>query len=408
MAEKTGGKVTAVARKAGAWLYGMAFKSGWTRWVFLGVAAALFIAIAAIICGGTDYRRDPSALVPRSAALYAETRDLGTLLKNTAGWNVWREIKRDGVDRANQMPVAFAEMIGAKVGGLGTRLPLAWLAGAQKAAIGFAEGESGKPESWAIYLEIPEADKSLADLRIEPGLTLTKASGAGAGGVYVLSGSGDGKLYLGVMSPWLIVSSDDLLPNFAIDSLRLPSSTLANSDVLPGWRRDTAVRGMFNPRYLSSRPGPATPLGVLGNWMVDEARWSFAAGVTKDGTMDVKYAGSVMMGQAGGGGVLWPVVKFILFLIAVLCLVLVLGTLSIMIGLGGWYKFLAVKAGLAPRPAPASVEPSAAFQEDSGAKAEQKPSAEADANLPVVVDETSIKSETGIEKDGADGKPKDA
>ncbi len=363
MAEHTGGRVRRALRRAGSWLYGMAFRRGWQRWVFLAAIAALFLIIVALVRDGVDYRRDPSALVPRSTSFYAETRDLAELMDTVGKWPFWRE-RMVATDQWNTIHVSMAEQLGSNVGGLGTRLPLLWLANAKKAAIGFTPGEADEPESWAIYLEIGDADQALAEIRMEAGLSLTKLPGIQAENVYQLTGTGQGNLYFGVMNPWLIISSASKLPIFAVESLRRPAFSLAGSRILPSWRRSTMVRGITDPVHFVDMAG--TPMATLWGWMAPETRWTFASDVNDNGSIDTRYMGGMLAGQAGESGILWPLLKIVLGIVAAVFLVVLLGTISVMLGLGGWYKYLAVRAGIAPKKAPEPVEPSAAFREDAG------------------------------------------
>jgi hypothetical protein len=372
MVEQREGIAKRTVRGACSWLYGMAFRRGWPRWFFLGVVATVFFIIAVLMRDGVDYRGDPSMLVPRSAMFYAETNKLPLLLEKMSGWPVWRELPVAS-DQWSHIHVALAEMLGAKVAGLGARLPLGWIGGAEKAALAIVAGDNGDPESWAVYLSVADAEKKLESIRLESDLTLLRAPGIGTPGVYELAGrmENDGVLFVGVMGPWLVIASDSRLPVFALDTTRSFAFSLGRSGMLQSWRRGMVFRGAFNPTYFSGRSGSG-PLSTLAGWMSPDARWGYTGETGRDGAVELRLNGGKIAPDVGDGGVLWPVVKILLSALAVLCLILLLGTVSVMIGLGGWYKYLAMRAGISPRKMPASAEPSRAFAEDVGLEVESK------------------------------------
>lgn len=363
MAEESGGGKRTLWGRVGMWLYSVAIRPGWPRRILLAAAVIIFILCVIAVRSGIDYRRDPSALVPRSARVFLETREIGPLLTNVGDWKIWRDDKRV-TSGSEWLQVGLATHVGGKVTGLGTRLPLLWLNGAHKAAFAMVESDNGPAPSWALYLETPNASAVVRDIGIEAGLKLENAREAGPN-IYTLTGYGEGRLILGVVEPWLIISSDTKLPKFAVENAGRTGFSIARADVLPDWRRDTSVRGVVDPAYAAEHSELSKLLPTMGGWLEPQARVGVSVGVRDDGKVSVALATGLMADKASGGGI-WTLLRFILGIVAILCLILVALILLVMIGWGGWLRFAAAKAGIAPAKEPEAVEPSPAFKEDAG------------------------------------------
>ncbi|MCC8165613.1 MAG: hypothetical protein LIQ31_05575, partial [Planctomycetes bacterium] len=160
-------------QRIGSWLYRTVFLSGWRRWAML--VAALFILLIAflVFTSRTDYREDPSALTPRSVEFYAEARELDALFRNVGDWPIWTR-GGDGLvqTRWNKVQQELAVIIGDEVEGLGESKPILWLSSASRAAYCVAPADENEPESWALFLNVPQPMTVMAELGIERGLTV--------------------------------------------------------------------------------------------------------------------------------------------------------------------------------------------------------------------------------------------
>lgn len=362
MAEETSGaKKSPIHIKAASWLLGIISRAGLPRQILLGAAVILFLIFSIILCSGTDYRDDPAALAPPSASLFAETRDITQLLKNVGTWSLWKSDRRATPDRVQQ---SFADRIGELVPGLGSTLPFSWLTKAQKAAISIADGDKEGEKTWALYLQIPDAAEALNQVKREPRLKLEPLRGVNEG-LHELSGESGSKVVVGATGPWLIISDQAKLPAFAFEVIRRPNNSLASSQMLPEWTRTVTVRGIADPVYLYSREDTSALFSGLKNWIEPKARLVFTSRLDGENGMDYKLSVTELQAQSGGSGA-WPLVKFILFLLAVALLLLIFATLAMIAGWGGWLKAAAKRAGIVPAPAPADVVTSTAFREDAG------------------------------------------
>ncbi len=388
MSGRPEGKI-GIGRKLGGWVYNLIFQAGWPRWVLLAAAVLLCLVAALAWCGGTDYREDPSALVPRSVEVYAETRNLGALLKRVGGWKLWaREDGPIAEDSWTQLHRDLADIIGDQIDGLGRRQPLMWLSTAGKAAYcvspadqpaqtakageGAATAEKTPPaattptpeasggETWELLLEVPDPANVLSELGVEKNLNLQKSDD----GIYTLTGRGEGKLHFAVVGPWLVVSSGDKLPKFAQESLKKPQFALARSELLSPWRRSVGVRGLFNPAYRADAIKDSVYSKVAG-WMAPDVRLNFTGRLNDSGGIDMHYNAGKLSDRIGGGG-LWPLFLLLLTLLGIVALAVIVAILCSVLGYSGWLKALAWKAGIRPASGPAKVDSSAAFKADVG------------------------------------------
>ncbi len=378
-----------IGQKLGGWVYNLIFQAGWPRWVLLAVALLLCLLAVLALSSGTDYREDPSALVPRSAEVYAETRNLEALLKRVGGWKLWG--KEDGPiaeDSWTQLHRDLADIIGDQVEGLGRRQPLMWLSTADRAAYCVVpadqpaakakSGEAGKTddkaapaaasavepaggETWALLLHVPDPANVLSELGVEKNLSLAKSGD----GLYTLTGKGEGKLYFAVVGPWLMLSSGEKLPKFAQESMNKPAFSLARSDLLAPWRRSLGVRGLFNPAFRADLVKDSVYAKVAG-WMAPDVRINFTGRLNDSGGVDMHYNAGKLTDRIGGGG-LWPLILALLTLLGIVALAVILAIACSVVGYSGWLKGLAWKAGIRPVSSPAKVESSAAFKADVGA-----------------------------------------
>lgn len=381
-------RALAAVQRGWTWMQAVASGKGWHKWALLGGVAVAFILFMSLAFDGVDYKQEPSALVPRSVYAYAETNNLDALLKEVGAWPVWRDRKTAGSEQWSQLQVNFAGLIGDKVVGLGTRLPLYLLSRTQKAALALVEGDAESPESWALLLELADPAAILAEINVEPGLTLELVPGSQ--GVYKLTGAEDTSLYFGVAAPWFMISSDSKLPLFAVTSLKSPGFSLATSQVLPDWKRNVVVRGMFSPSALSSAQAEEyTTLSAMADWMSYDTRMTFMSRLSGGGEFDTRFAQQTISDRPGGGGI-WSLFKFIFGLLGMVCLVLIASIGIIMLGYGGWLKALAIRAGIAPAGGPGVAKPSEAFKEDAGLRAAEKEPVQAEViTVETVVDETT-------------------
>lgn len=398
MTARSGGGVREVGRKAGSWLYGIMLRAGWKRWLLLGAAAAGVLAILALICDGTDYRKDPSVLVPRSVFLYAETRELGTALNDAGTWTLWNRERLPDMDgQGGPLPEEFAARMGEGIKGLGTNLPLAWISGSRKAAVCFAPADATSGESWAVFLDYPDAAGAMAALRVEPGLSLAPAGG---NNIHELSDKNGGKLFFLSLAPWFIISSDMKLPKFAAESVDRPAFSLARTDLVSPWARGLAVRGMIDPGYVLREPASglrSALIATVASWMTQDARLGFSSGLSLEGMVDAQVDARVLRDTVGGGG-LWPLFKFFLGLLGILLIAILVATLLAMVGWSGWLKVLALKAGIAPAVKPAPTTPSDAFKEDAGIHSPDGDAPSDVAATPIQISES--------DEDGGNGQTK--
>lgn len=350
-----------MTKRLGARLYRILFASGWPRRALLIFAAAVFVAAAWFLTGGTDYRTDPAALVPRSVQSYIETSDLDALLRSAGAWRLWRTERRSSPgDQYNRLQVDIAERIGRHMEGLGAR-PLRWLVGAGRAA--YADGG----ESWALILHVPDLTEALSELSVDPGMLLETLEGSREQGIFKLTrakkgesgegGTGGGELVFATLAPWLIISSAETLPRFAVEAVKEPAYSLANSGILPGWNRGASLRGMMTPADSLS------PYSAVAEWMAPEMRVNFISSF-RNGLSTV-FDTAVLTERVRTGG-LWSLVKILLFVVALACVCLVFAIILVMFGWGGWLKIRAARMGIAPLPEPEDAPLSDAFREDAG------------------------------------------
>lgn len=357
-----------------AWLVRSIQRPGWRRWAILAAAVLLFLVLAAFLRRGVDYRRDPSALVPRDVGAYFETRRLGALLSGAAEWPLWSDDHRKTEsDQWNHLQSFVADLVGGKVHGLGSQLPLTWFGGARRAAVAWMEAGEDSPEAWAIYLDVPYPVGAIGELRGEPGVEKTQYEDMP--NFFIVSGNDNSSLAVRALDTWLIIASDPELPLHADELRRRPGRSLASSGMLPEWRDKTAVRGVFSPSPVV-REVFGGVLATVAARMRDDAWYALSVGAAGEGAVEVRFTPAVAA-SASGGNVIWSFVKLVLWIVAVFCLLTAASILLVMLGWGGWLKALALKAGITPAPAPKEVEPSAAFREDAGAS---PPDAAADAD----------------------------
>lgn len=386
MTAQTGVKNT-IKKVVGNRLYAIMFQPGWPRWVLLAASVLVFLLVVCALSGGKDYREDPSALVPRSSQVYVETQDLDALLKNVAAWNLWKPDRRaKGDEQRNQLQVDLAGLIGDQVAGLGTRLPLLWLVGAKQAAYCVNKDDQGV-ESWALLLRIADTSDIISDIGVEPGMNVELVKGAKDRGVFKLTGTGAGELYFGVLAPWLIVSSQSTLPEFALESSRRPAFSLSRADMLGDWRRGVVVRGLVNPVYRAEQ-SRASAQDIIGGWLNPDVRVNFTSKIGRRG-LETTFDANQLSERARGGG-LWPLFTVLLAILGLIALALAVATALVMIGWGGWLKARAVRAGIAPAGGPAAVTPSAAFREDSGVRGGGGGDGSAPVPVQVVRDEEPL------------------
>lgn len=346
-----------------AWLFGSVFRSGWRRRIVLVVAVALFFLIVASINDDVDYQRDPSALVPRDAAAYFETRDLKVILKNAAMWPLWNEERRAaGDEQWNHIQAAAAGILRDNVHGFGSRLPLSWLESARRAALAIGTADPESPRAWTLLFEVPSPAKTLREIRQEPGLSVVKLNDND--NLAEVSGNDARSIYVGAVGPWLVVSSTPAPLLFAVDAVRKPALTLGAAGVLNEWRSDASLRGVFDPA-AAVLASPNDHISRMAGWMRPEARVAVSSALDDSGLKLVRLE-QTFLGAPPPGSWLWTIVKFILSIVALGCLLLAAAILLAMLGWAGWLKALAVKTGIQPADAPKAVEPSAAFREDAG------------------------------------------
>lgn len=351
-----------------AWLFEAIFHSGWRRRILFIVAVVLFLVLACALRDGVDFKGDPSALVARDATVFLETRELGALLKNAAMLPFWVDERRaSGDEQWNHIQVSLAGMLGERVNGFGSQVPLSWIEGARRAALAVSAGDGPGAGYWTVFFELPSPATALRELRQEPGVTIAKLDERNEN-IVEIAGNDDSKLIVGAVGPWLAVSSapDGIL--FAADAVRRPALTLAAAGILPKWSRDAGVRGVYYPALALS--GSANQhLARLAGWIRPDSRFAFTASVDASGVERINTEHR-FLGEARGGNWFWSLVKLILGLVALLCLALAVAIIAAMLGWGGWLKVAAARAGIKPAGQPFSVRPSQAFKQDTGMPAD--------------------------------------
>ncbi len=366
-------------RKLGGWLYGIATRSGRRRWAALAIAALLCVLSVWLLSPSGDYRRDPSALVPRSADVYAEARNLPELLKTAGAWKLWAPSRRSAsADAPGAAEKELAAAVSARVGSLPVAPVLRWMTVSEGAAWCVSRDEAGA-ESWALFLRMEKPETALTDVEAEPGVALEVVQGsreAGADGVFSLAGK-PGGAFFGIVGPWLIVSGDAKLPEFAMAAKRRVSVSLAASGMLSPWRRSAGLRGMLNPA-ASADAERILGAGFVADWLEPSARVAFTASFGTGGGVEAEVRTVLFSENAPGGG-LWPVVFVCLLVVAIASLCVVVSILLVMIGFGGWLKAMALRAGVIPADAPEKVEVSEAFREDSGERGDAQKDEEKNA-----------------------------
>lgn len=354
----------------------VAFNPGWGRRILIAVSLALILTALYIVRSGQDYREDPSLLVPRTVAMYIEAKSIGPLFNDVASWPLWSEKRRfDGQDVwSNKLLGDVAGLLGSEVGGLGTRLPMNWLTKSNRAALCIDDGDKPGEKTWALFLSVQAPATVLAEMSVEPGLeveTIRDGSKSSRGeALYAITGNGGGTIYFGTLGPWLIVSSHDKLPLFALDSLKKPGYSLGRSKMLPDWQRGKDIRGLYDPSRISifSLPWPGE---LVRGWIAPDARQAFIAGVEGDGTLELRLGGAVL-GDSAIGGKLASFIEFLLIVLGFLALLFMLLTFLVMINWAGWLKIAAIRAGITPAESPVPVAPSKAFLEDAGVMTEER------------------------------------
>lgn len=403
----SGGKGSKMQRVK-EWLYRVASRPGWRRWALLAATVVVFLIAAILLCGGTDYREDPSALVPRSIQSYVETTNLEQLLRNAGSWRFWDAERRHTKEQYNhnQIQVDIAGLLGERVNGLGTRL-LRHVVSTERAAYCVNhDEETGTGESWALFMQFPDPVSAIAEFSAEQSMNVEVIAGTrNDNGVFKLTDNGNGVLFFGVVKPWFIISSAEILPKYAFENIKYRSLSLAGSEILPKWKHGKILRGVYNPSYHSDGT-KLSAYNIITGWMAPETRINFI-GSLKNGLETTINAGTLTDKPKGNG--LWPLAWILLLLLALICLVLFFAVVLVMIGWGGWLKTSAIRAGITPMAAPANVEPSEAFKEDAGMKSGKRDREEAD------VPANSAPAERGVQtiqedytdklSDGAESEP---
>lgn len=363
----TADKMPSFLKKAGAWVYGIAFEKGWKPFALLGALLVAAILLWTMAFDGVDYRKEPSAIVARSVDLYIETQNLDEFLKGVSSWKVWKEdFSNSGHEQWSQAQVDLAIMLGESVQGLGTR-PLSWLTGTGKAAMAVSADEKTGAEDWALYLQLADPKSMLEEFRIQSELTLEQIRSEGGSGVYRLTGAGEGSLYFGLMNPWVVISSSDRPVLYALfESQRKPAHTLGGSGILPDWRGKTKARGLFNPSFLAEEdPEAYSRFFFLGEWLAKSSRVAYTLRFSGGDEVDVTMS-AVTLAEDVSGGMLWAFLKVLFGLLGLILVALAAAVGLAMAGWGGWLKMLAARAGIVPAAGPEEATPSAAFAEDAG------------------------------------------
>ncbi|MDR2391176.1 MAG: hypothetical protein LBE84_05805 [Planctomycetota bacterium] len=337
--------------RIGGWLFDVIMAPGWRRWVVFAVAAVLLAALIGILFDRINPAVDPSALTPREASLYIEARDVRAFLALAGDWPIWAGNRADDpADPGGWSRFQF-DLTAAFPG-----LPLRWLTGAAKAAFSLQYRDEAPTPVSTLFLDVGNPDAYLVELRLEPKMRVEKIENVSAGELFRLSDGKGAVLRLAAAGPWLVVSTEEKQVRFALESWKNPASSLADSGLAAAWRRGADVRGMFAP----SRFAPAGSA-----WLDETARLAFTAGFDAKGTANLQMETRHFSEKAARSSI-WPLVRILLALAGLICLFLVLVVLLAALGFGAWLKFLAIRAGVTPAPAPLPVEPSPAFREDAG------------------------------------------
>ncbi len=362
MADVTEGKK---GKSMFSWLIGNVFRPGWRRWLIFIIALALFLILVSFLRGGADYKRDPSALVSRSALVYLESRNIDAAMRNAGTWRLWNEERRAaGDEQWNHIQALLAGAISDKVHGLGSRLPLGWLTVSDTAALAILEPVSDGSNAWIMFVKVPNPQTSVKELRQEPGVTVSPYREAD--NLFEITGNDNSTLSVATIGPWLVVSSSFEPLLFAAEAMRRPGASLSTSLSLPSWRGDGAIRGMIDPKFALADPTTTNaPLARLVGWMEKDSRFIFSVKTDKESHIQLEGT-FASLGETKSDTWVWTIIKIILKIVALLCLLLAAAIIMVMLGWGGWLKALAVKAGVQPAERPIPVEPSVAFKEDAG------------------------------------------
>lgn len=367
MTEQSGTTKPTFGQRASASFYGIVLNPGWPRRILTLVALVCILLAASILAGRKSYRKNPAALVPPSVSAYIEAKALTGLLETMNGWSLWREERRSG--RENQLQVEVASSIGRQVSGLGTSLPLRWLASTERAAYAIARGTEGGEDSWALFLQMLSARTAIDELKIElePGMSLDVVKEQRKNGVYLLNDGKGGSLHLAVVEPWLIISSGEYLPLYAMDNASKAAPALEGTNLLPALKYSTMVRGIFDPSYASIAYQLAGT-AVFTAWVAPDTRVAFTSSMGPKGGVDMTFTSHAYTGEISSGGFLRLMRGFAL-LLGCAGVIVVVFVLMAMAGMGGWLKARALRSRVSPAPKPAPVEPSSAFKEDIGTEA---------------------------------------
>lgn len=347
-----------------SWLIGNVFRPGWRRWLIFVIALAVFLILVSFLRGGVDYKRDPAALVSRNALFYVEAKNIDAAMRNAGMWSLWNEERRAaGDEQWNHIQALLAGAISDKVHGLGSRLPLGWLTTSDAAALAVLEPVTNGQNAWILLVKVPNPQTSIKELRQEPGVTVSPYREAN--NLFEITGNDNSVLSVATVGPWLVVSSSFEPLLFATEAVRRPGVSLSSSLTLPNWRGDGAVRGMLDPKFALADATATAPMARLVGWMEKDSRFVFSVKSDKESHLQVDGA-FAKLGETKSDTWIWASIKFILKIVALLCLLLAAAIILVMLGWGGWLKALAVKTGIHPADKPKDVEPSAAFKEDAG------------------------------------------
>ncbi len=361
MGDATGGKK---GKGMFSWLIGNVFRPGWRRWLIFVIALAVFLILVSFLRGGVDYKRDPGALVSRNALFYLEAKNIDAAMRNAGMWSLWNDERRAaGDEQWNHIQALLAGAISDKVHGLGSRLPLGWLTSSDTAALAVLEPVTNGQNAWILFVKVPNPQTSVKELRQEPGVTVSPYREAN--NLFEITGNDNSTLSVATVGPWLVVSSSFEPLLFAAEAVRRPGVSLSSSLTLPNWRGDGALRGMLDPKFALADTTSTAPLARLVGWMEKDSRFVFSIKTDKESRLQVDGA-FAKLGETKSDTWLWSFIKFILKIVALLCLLLAAAIILVMLGWGGWLKTLAVKTGIHPKDKPKNIEPSEAFKEDAG------------------------------------------
>lgn len=343
---------------------GSALRSVRLWWVGAALAAFVVLSVLWSLMSGADWHVDPSALVPpRQTALYMETRDVGALLADLGGWDVWQiDARQPSMTGAARLLGELAASIRGSVAGLSGTLPRLWLTDAKQAALCMTQAEEGAPAEWAVYLHVPDATGTVASLASEPGLVVNDTP---VPGVRRLGGQGPAALFVAAADPWLVVAGGAGLAEYAVKSTQYANATLAGSGLVPGWSRNDSIRGVVLPDALPQTDGILLPLGFLGAHMAPDARLGFTANISYDGVSNVRVYTQRLTTTAAPQSLGGRLFRFVLWIFGIVCALLIIVVLGAAIGLGGWFRLAAMRMGITPREKPVDAEPSDAFAEDA-------------------------------------------